>query len=63
MSGTFATIFSFEKSRKWIIRDGLNGISVTGVGAPMASGFPKSRGFRTSESPSWWRLQRYRVGV
>ena len=27
MSGTLATIFSFEKSRKWIIRDGLNGIS------------------------------------
>ena len=25
MSGTFATIFSFEKSRKWIIREGLNG--------------------------------------
>ena len=22
MSGTFATIFSFEKSRKWIIREG-----------------------------------------
>ena len=27
MSGTLATIFSFEKSRKWIIREGLNGIS------------------------------------
>ena len=27
MSGTFATIFSLEKSRKWIIRDGLKGIS------------------------------------
>ena len=32
MSGTFATIFSFEKSRKWIIRDGVNGISRSGVG-------------------------------
>ena len=31
MSGTFATIFSFEKSRKWIIREGLNGISVHGL--------------------------------
>ena len=27
MSGALATIFSFEKSRKWIIREGLNGIS------------------------------------
>ncbi len=47
MSGTLATIFSFEKSRKWIIREGLNGISRIGSGAPMASGLPKSRGFRT----------------
>ena len=46
MSGTLATIFSLEKSRKWIIRDGLNGISSTGAGAPMASGLAKSRGFR-----------------
>ena len=27
MSGTFAAIFSFEASKKWIIRDGGNGIS------------------------------------
>jgi hypothetical protein len=46
MSGTFATIFSFEKSRKWIIREGLNGISRTGSGASIASGLKKSRGFR-----------------
>src|SRR6201992_1261490 len=46
MSGTFATIFSLEKSRKWIIREGLNGISSTGAGAPMASGLAKSRGVR-----------------
>src|ERR1700733_7680922 len=46
MSGTLATIFSFEKSRKWIIREGLNGISSAGAGAPIARGFPKSRGFR-----------------
>ena len=35
MSGALATIFSFEKSRKWIIREGLNGISRTGSGAPI----------------------------
>src|SRR3712207_2289260 len=46
MSGTLATIFSFEKSRKWIIRDGLKGISRTGAGASMASGLKKSRGLR-----------------
>ena len=33
MSGALATIFSFEKSRKWIIREGLNGISRSGSGA------------------------------
>ena len=46
MSGALATIFSFEKSRKWIIRDGLNGISASGSGAPMARGLKKSRGLR-----------------
>ena len=46
MSGTFATIFSFEKSRKWIIREGLKGISRTGSGASIASGLKKSRGLR-----------------
>src|SRR5215218_3923138 len=46
MSGTLATIFSFEKSRKWIIREGLNGISRSGSGASMASGLKKSRGLR-----------------
>ena len=45
-SGAFATIFSLEKSRKWIIRLGLTGISSRGSGAPMASGFKKSRGLR-----------------
>src|SRR5215213_8185811 len=45
-SGAFATIRSFEKSRKWIIREGLNGISRSGSGAPMASGLKKSRGLR-----------------
>ena len=52
MSGTLATIFSFEKSRKWIIREGLNGISRIGSGAPIASGLPKSRGFRISQQYS-----------
>ena len=46
MSGTLATIFSLEKSRKWIIRDGLNGISCAGVGASIARGLKKSRGLR-----------------
>ncbi len=36
MSAALATIFSFEKSRKWIIREGLTGISVSGAGAPIA---------------------------
>src|SRR5205085_4699523 len=51
MSGTFASIFSLEKSTKWIIRLGLNGISSTGSGAPIASGLAKSRGLRTGRSP------------
>src|SRR5215213_3666527 len=46
MSGTLATIFSLEKSRKWIIREGLNGISRSGSGGSMASGLKKSRGLR-----------------
>ena len=50
MSGTLAAIFSFEASRKWIIREGLNGISSTGSGAPIASGLTKSRGFLKSVS-------------
>jgi hypothetical protein len=52
MSGSLPTIFSFDGSKKWIIRDGLNGMSRTGVGAPTQSGFPKSRGFRKGFS---WR--------
>src|SRR5450755_3717977 len=56
MSGTLATIFSLEKSRKWIIRDGLKGISRIGSGAPMASALPKSRGFRKGVSPVRWAI-------
>ena len=46
MAGTFSTIFSFERSRKWIIRDGLKGISRAGSGAPMARGLSKALGLR-----------------
>src|SRR5215212_1859037 len=46
MSEALAAIFSFEKSRKWIIREGLKGISVSGWGASTASGLKKSLGLR-----------------
>ncbi len=46
MSGTLPTIFSLEGGKKWIIRDGRNGISRTGSGAPRASGRKKSLGLR-----------------
>ncbi len=60
MSGTLATIFSLEKSRKWIIRDGLKGISRAGSGAPMARGLKKARGLRKSVL-SW--VGRSRAGL
>jgi hypothetical protein len=44
ISPALATIFSFEKSRKWIIREGFTGISRSGSGAPIASGWKKSLG-------------------
>src|SRR5919204_1469084 len=59
MSGTFATIFSLEKSRKWIIREGLTGISRSGSGASMASGLKKSRGLRIGGRT----LVKYGLGV
>src|ERR671912_1257682 len=46
MSGNFAAIFPFDGSKKWIIREGLTGISRSGSGAPWASGLAKSRGLR-----------------
>ena len=46
MSGALAAIFSFEKSKKWIIREGGKGISRSGSGASTASGLKKSRGLR-----------------
>ena len=59
MSGTLATIFSLEKSRKWIIREGGNGIDWTGSGAPMASGLRKSRGLRITFNPTGgWGITR-----
>src|SRR4051812_16941906 len=58
MSAALATIFSLEKSRKWIILDGLKGISVRGSGAPMARGLRKSRGFRIADRPYRGRLQK-----
>ena len=45
MSGTLAAIFSFEASKKWIIREGRKGTSSTGSGAPIASGWANWRGF------------------
>src|SRR5215210_2729617 len=50
MSGALAAIFSFEKSRKWIILEGPNGISRGGSGAPIASGLKKSLGLRKERS-------------
>ena len=38
ISGSRASIFSLEGSKKWIIRIGPTGISRSGEGAPMASG-------------------------
>src|SRR4051795_10354995 len=45
-SGSLPTIFSLEGSKKWIIREGVTGISSTGSGAPTARGLTKSRGLR-----------------
>jgi acyl dehydratase len=45
-SGSLAAIRSFDGSKKWIIREGVTGISSRGSGAPTASGFAKARGLR-----------------
>ena len=50
MSGSLATIFSFDGGKKWIIRDGLTGISRSGSGAPTARGRKKSLGFRMTQN-------------
>src|SRR5262245_3172296 len=52
ITGTFARIFSFEASKKWIIREGLTGISRGGSGASIARGWRKSRGFLKSSPVS-----------
>ena len=44
IAGTLAAIFSLLGSKKWIAREGRAGISVSGVGAPTASGRKKSLG-------------------
>ena len=51
MSGTLATIFSLEKSRKWIIRDGLNGISSSGVGRADGEGLAEVAGVSHWQAP------------
>src|SRR5262245_47736246 len=45
-SGSLATIFGFEPSKKWIMREGRNGISRGGIGAPIALGRKKSFALR-----------------
>src|SRR5918997_4575541 len=50
MPGSFAAIFSFDGSKKWIIREGATGISSSGSGAPTASGLAKSRGLRMART-------------
>src|SRR2546422_5367061 len=47
-SGSLATIFGFDASKKWIIRAGRNGISRSGIGAPIAFGRKKSFALRIS---------------
>jgi len=59
MSGTFARIFSFDASKKWIIRDGLTGISRTGSGASIARGWKKSLGLRKSFLSGFAALEGY----
>ena len=51
MSGILATIFSFEKSRKWIIREGLNGISRSGLGGADGQGLEEVAG--VAHAVSW----------
>src|SRR3954451_4347604 len=51
VSASLPTIFSLLGSKKWIIRDGVTGISLTGSGAPTASGLTKSRGLRKGRPP------------
>src|SRR5215468_9612065 len=45
-SGSFAAIFALLGSKKWIMREGRNGISRGGIGAPIALGRKKSFALR-----------------
>jgi hypothetical protein len=51
-----------EKSRKWIIREGLTGISRNGSGAPIAKGWKKSLGFLTLLLVRYLRAEIYSLG-
>jgi hypothetical protein len=46
MAGILAPIFSLLGAKKWIARLGRAGISVSGAGAPTASGRKKSLALR-----------------
>ena len=52
ISGTFDAIFGLLGSKKWIMREGLNGISRSGAGAPSASGLKKSFALAHRAAPS-----------
>ena len=51
MAGAFATIFSLEKSRKWIMREGLNGISLQRLGSADRQWFEEVAGVLHGGSP------------
>jgi len=55
---TDAAIFSFDASKKWIILEGLKGISRGGSGASIARGSKKARGFLTSSPDSRSRVRK-----
>src|SRR3954469_13456137 len=59
-SGSLPTIFSLLGSKKWIIRDGVTGISSGGSGAPTARGWAKSRGLRIGGALAAPRARRAR---
>ena len=48
IAGTFSSIRSLLGSKKWMTREGRAGISVSGAGAPTASGRKKSLALRMS---------------
>src|SRR5262245_59598087 len=50
-SGSFAAIFALLGSKKWIMREGRNGTSRGGIGAPIALGRKKSFALRIMALP------------